>query len=75
VLGQILDRHGYVPNVDQSASALQGIVLAISLVPGVILATAGLTMLGYELDEKKMAEIGKDLAERRGSSDEAGATA
>jgi GPH family glycoside/pentoside/hexuronide:cation symporter len=64
-LGTMLDRFGYVANAEQTPAALHGILLAISVVPGVFaLLAVGIVML-YELDERKVAVIERELAARR----------
>jgi GPH family glycoside/pentoside/hexuronide:cation symporter len=64
-LGTMLDRFGYVANAEQTPAALHGILLAISVVPGLFaLLAVGIVML-YELDEKQVAVIERELAARR----------
>jgi GPH family glycoside/pentoside/hexuronide:cation symporter len=65
-LGQLLDRFGYVPNAEQTASSLQGIRLAMSVVPGVFCLLAAGTVWLYELDETQIALMERALADRRG---------
>jgi GPH family glycoside/pentoside/hexuronide:cation symporter len=65
-LGQMLDRFGYVPNAEQSESSQQGILLAMSVLPGVVCVVAAAVVWSYELDEKEVATVEQALAERRG---------
>jgi GPH family glycoside/pentoside/hexuronide:cation symporter len=64
-LGTLLDRFGYVPNAEQTPAALHGILLAISLVPGVFALLAVGVVLLYDLDDTKVAAIERALAQRR----------
>jgi GPH family glycoside/pentoside/hexuronide:cation symporter len=65
LLPLFLDRFGFVRNAAQTATALLGITLAFSIMPGIfgLLKTAAL--LVYPLDQKKVDEIEKELAARR----------
>jgi glycoside/pentoside/hexuronide:cation symporter, GPH family len=58
---------GYVANVDQSPTAISGILLAISVVPGAMLVAAAGFMRLYVLDDKTMVTIEQELDERRKS--------
>jgi GPH family glycoside/pentoside/hexuronide:cation symporter len=64
-LGALLDRCGYVPNAEQTPAALHGIILAVSVVPAAFCFVAAGIVLAYELDERKIATIERDLEERR----------
>jgi GPH family glycoside/pentoside/hexuronide:cation symporter len=71
LLGGILSQFGYVPNAEQSASAIRGILLAMSFGPGAFgLLAAGIVCI-YELDEEKVALIEQELARRRSGGDQA----
>jgi GPH family glycoside/pentoside/hexuronide:cation symporter len=67
LLGIVLAAFGYVANVEQSASSLNGILIAISILPGALLLVAALIMKFYELDDSMMVKIEQDLEERRGA--------
>ncbi len=57
VMGVILTATGFVANMGQSAAALQGIHIIISLFPFIGCAIAIVPMFFYPLTEKKHAEI------------------
>ncbi|HCG63936.1 MAG: hypothetical protein CVV48_11045 [Spirochaetae bacterium HGW-Spirochaetae-4] len=57
VMGVILTATGFVANMGQSAAALQGIHIIISLFPFIACAIAIVPMFFYPLTEKKHAEI------------------
>ena len=63
--GWMLSHFGYIADTALAPKTLNGILLTVSLMPAAagFLATA-LTLL-YRLDEKHLAEIGRDLAARR----------
>lgn len=63
--GWLLAYFGFVANTAQSTNAQEGIRLMISIIPaaGSILAT--LSMFFYNLDEPLMAQIEKDLTNRK----------
>ena len=65
VAGMILDWCGYVPNEQQSAAALRGIVAMMSLIPAVGLAGLALAFCGYGLSERACETIRDELAARR----------
>jgi GPH family glycoside/pentoside/hexuronide:cation symporter len=65
VAGIILDWCGYVANQEQSALALQGIVLMMSLIPAAGLAALAAAFSGYGLSEGLCREIRADLTARR----------
>ncbi len=68
VAGLILDRSGYVANQAQSATALQAIVLMMSLIPAAGLAVLAGAFSGYGLSEGLCREIRADLTARRSGS-------
>jgi GPH family glycoside/pentoside/hexuronide:cation symporter len=63
----MLAAFGYVANVDQSPTAISGILLAISVVPGAMLVAAAGFMRLYVLDDQAMVAIERELEERRQS--------
>lgn len=63
--GFILSWVGYVPNVEQTASALTGINLSFTLLPGVMFIAMTLLLIRYELVEKRSEEIVMSLRERQ----------
>jgi GPH family glycoside/pentoside/hexuronide:cation symporter len=73
LLGSVLFLFGYQANVQQSAAAIMGILLAISFLPGAMLMVAALLMRFYELGDDMMVKIEHDLRERRGEPAATGA--
>ena len=68
--GLLLAAFGYVAAsgakvAHQSASALQGIRLLISILPAAVALLTFVTFLFYTLDEPRLAQIERDLAVRR----------
>jgi glycoside/pentoside/hexuronide:cation symporter, GPH family len=68
VAGTILDRFGYVPNAEQSAEALRGILLMMSLIPAVGLAALAIAFTGYGLTEPLCRQIREELTARRAAA-------
>ncbi|MEL6349813.1 MAG: MFS transporter, partial [Myxococcota bacterium] len=68
--GLILGAYGYVPNVAQSETSLQGILLLVSVIPGVLMLIGASTMFIYPLTDTRMSELEQDLAARRAASAE-----
>jgi glycoside/pentoside/hexuronide:cation symporter, GPH family len=64
-LGGILTIIGYKAGQDQTAKALHGLRLMLSLIPAGGATLAALFMFIYPLSEKKMKDIEQRLAERR----------
>ncbi|MDZ7265477.1 MAG: MFS transporter, partial [candidate division KSB1 bacterium] len=64
----ILDSFGFVANVPQSATALRGIRLLMSIFPAIAGFVAVGLMVFYPLTNKMMVQIEKDLTARRKSS-------
>jgi len=63
--GFILEKYGYIPNVEQSASALSGIRLTVSLYPCIVLLICVVVLFFYEIGKKTEYEMQDELAERR----------
>jgi glycoside/pentoside/hexuronide:cation symporter, GPH family len=63
--GYVLSVYGYVPNVDQSARALQGIRLAMSIFPAVTFAICVVCLFFYGIDRTLENQIADELADRR----------
>ncbi|MDZ7288772.1 MAG: MFS transporter [candidate division KSB1 bacterium] len=61
----ILDSFGFVANVAQSPTAIQGIKLLMSIFPAIAGFIAVALMVFYPLNNKMMAQIEKDLIARR----------
>ncbi len=64
--GWLLARFGFRPNVSQNPETLNGIKLMMSYIPVGGSAIAVIAAIFYELDDKTMQRIEKELAERRG---------
>lgn len=65
LLPLFLDQFGFVRNAPQTGTALLGITLAFTLVPGAIAMLKGVALLCYPLDQRKVDGIERDLAARR----------
>lgn len=63
--GYVLSLYGYVPNVDQSAHALQGIRLAMSIFPAITFAICVICLFFYRIDKTLEIQIADELADRR----------
>jgi Na+/melibiose symporter-like transporter len=63
--GGLLKIYGYVPNVPQSAKALLGIRLTISVYPAVFFLIVVICMFFYKIGKKLNIQIQDELAERR----------
>jgi glycoside/pentoside/hexuronide:cation symporter, GPH family len=55
----------FVPNVEQTAPALNGIKLMISVFPGVLYMSCAILLYFYAIDQKTCLAMQKDLEERR----------
>ena len=63
--GWLLAAYGYVPNVAQTARALQGIKLTTSVFPAITFALGVLCLFFYRIDKRLEIQITDDLADRR----------
>jgi Na+/melibiose symporter-like transporter len=63
--GWLLAKFNFQPNVAQSAETLTGIRLMMSYIPVVGTVVAVVAAIFYELDDKTMQKIEKELTERR----------
>ena len=61
----VLAGMGYVANQSQSQASQHGIVLLMTVIPGMVALLAAWTMRFYPLDEARLAEIQQALAARR----------
>jgi GPH family glycoside/pentoside/hexuronide:cation symporter len=75
LLPLFLDRFGFVRNAAQTASAILGITLAFSIVPGVFALLKAGALSIYPLDQKQVDVIEKELAARRAAATATPATA
>ena len=64
-VGWILAYYGFVANQTQTAEAMNGIVLLLSVFPAIFGIAGGLLMLPYPLTNKTMVEIEEELTARR----------
>ena len=64
-VGWILAYYGFVANQTQTAEAMTGIVLLLSVFPAIFGIAGGLLMLPYPLTNKTMVEIEEELTARR----------
>jgi GPH family glycoside/pentoside/hexuronide:cation symporter len=65
IAGFVLAGYGYVPNVAQSARALQGILLMMSIFPAVLFAICVACLFFYRIDKDLELRIAGELEERR----------
>ncbi len=59
---------GFVPDVEQTPSAIMGIRVMFSLIPGAFMAANGLVLFFYKITEKDVEEMAVQLAEIRSAS-------
>ncbi|WP_434031715.1 MFS transporter [[Pseudomonas] boreopolis] len=65
----VLAAMGYVANQSQSDASQHGIVLLMTVIPGLVALLAAATMRFYPLDDARLAEIQQALAARRHSQE------
>ena len=63
--GWLLAYVGYVADTQLSAQALHGLLLTVSILPSIAGFLATGCTLFYSLDERRVAQIGEELAKRR----------
>jgi GPH family glycoside/pentoside/hexuronide:cation symporter len=56
---------GYVANQEQSDASRLGIVLSLTVIPGVVALLAAMVMKFYPLDDATLARIQDELQQRR----------
>jgi Na+/melibiose symporter-like transporter len=66
----LMSQLGFEPNKPQSGESLSGLILLFSLIPAGFGVLATLILLAYPISDKRIAEIGSELEERRKASDE-----
>lgn len=66
----LMSQVGFEANQTQSAESLRGLVLLFSLIPAGLGVLSILISLFYPLDNKRILQIGSELAERRKESEE-----
>ena len=65
IAGWLLAVFNYVPNAVQTASALVGIKLLVSVIPGVLYMSCAVFMFFYTIDAKTTDLMKRDLDARR----------
>jgi len=65
MFGVVFNFYGYVPNVEQSARSLHGIIISMSWIPCGLMLVATALMQLYPLNEVLMVRIEADLKSRR----------
>ena len=65
VIGWLLALIGYVANTEQSAGSQMGILLMVSVIPGLVAFLAAFVMRFYHLDEKQLLTIQQELDQRK----------
>ena len=65
LIGSVLAAMGYVANEAQSDASQQGIVLVISIIPGIIALLAAYTMKFYTLDNELLDRVHAELTQRK----------
>jgi GPH family glycoside/pentoside/hexuronide:cation symporter len=65
IAGWILAASSFVPNVVQNPSAITGIKLLVSVIPGVLYMSCALFMIFYKIDTKTTTLMKKELDARR----------
>ena len=63
--GWLLDAYGYVPNVEQTATALTGIRLTASVYPAIVFLVGVACLFFYPITKELSLRIQNELAERR----------
>ncbi len=70
IAGWILAASGFIPNVLQNDTAITGIKLLVSVIPGILYMSCALFMIFYKIDLKTTTLMKKDLDERRAKENE-----
>ncbi|MHC1778401.1 MAG: MFS transporter [Lentimicrobium sp.] len=65
IAGWILAASGFIPNVIQNDSAITGIKLLVSVIPGILYMSCALFMIFYKIDAQTTTLMKKDLEARR----------
>ncbi len=63
--GWLLALYNFAPNLEQTASALTGIKLLISVIPGILYMSCAILLYFYSIDQKTCLIMQKDLDMRR----------
>lgn len=65
IAGWILAVSNFVPNVQQTDSAITGIKLLVSVIPGILYMSCAIFMIFYKIDSKTIDLMKKELDARR----------
>lgn len=65
IAGWILSVSQFVPNVVQTATAITGIKLLVSVIPGILYMSCAIFMIFYKIDKKTTDQMKIDLDARR----------
>ncbi len=65
IAGWILAVSNFVPNVEQTETAITGIKLLVSVIPGILYMSCAIFMIFYKIDSKTTDLMKKDLDARR----------
>jgi GPH family glycoside/pentoside/hexuronide:cation symporter len=65
IAGWILTISQFVPNVAQTETAITGIKLLVSVIPGILYMSCAIFMIFYKIDKKTTDQMKIDLEERR----------
>jgi len=65
IAGWILSASNFIPNVEQASSAITGIKLLVSVIPGILYMSCALFMIFYNIDAETTDLMKKDLSARR----------
>jgi GPH family glycoside/pentoside/hexuronide:cation symporter len=65
IAGWVLTVFNYVPDVTQTATALTGIKLLISVIPGVLYMSCAVFMIFYVIDPQTTATMKQEIDARR----------
>ncbi len=65
ITGYVLSLYGYVPNVAQTETALEGIMMTMSVFPAITFGVCVVCLFFYSIDKQAEIQITNELAERR----------
>ena len=65
IVGWILSIYNYVPNVQQTPEAMNGILIMISLAPALFGIAGGALMIFYPLSNKMLVQMEEELTAKR----------
>jgi GPH family glycoside/pentoside/hexuronide:cation symporter len=68
--GYLLSGYGYVPNQPQTAEAIYGIKLMMTVLPGLLYILAAFLLVFYNLTKETVEQMGIELAARRTAAGE-----